>query len=150
MLFRSVSQSRYLAIMKAEGKLLSEFGRATWIIEGAAVQELKKKLDRENVPLWTCVKIFADFRTGLNEAFTINQETRDEVCLQEPRSEEIILPVVKSEDIKKYYHEWNNSYLIASSKRINIPKLYPAVDRHLQKYKIGIVRYSGNDGEQGE
>jgi len=64
------------------------------------------------------VKIYFGIKTGYNEAFIIDTETRNRIlanCRDEEerkRTEEIIKPILRGRDIKKYYYKWAELWVI--------------------------------------
>ena len=50
--------------------------------------------------------------TGLNEAFIITKEKRDELVEKDAKSDEIIRPILRGKDIKRYEYDFQNIYLI--------------------------------------
>ena len=50
--------------------------------------------------------------TGLNEAFIITKEKRDELVDKDAKSDEIIRPILRGKDIKRYEYDFQNIYLI--------------------------------------
>lgn len=79
--------------------------------------------------------------TGYNEAFIIDSETRNKLIEASPKSAEIIRPILRGRDIKKYNAIWSGQYIINAhngTREKNISPLniddYPAVKEHLDKY----------------
>jgi hypothetical protein len=58
------------------------------------------------------VKINYGIKTGLNEAFIITKEKRDELIASDPKSAEIIKPILRGRDIKRYGYEWAGLYIL--------------------------------------
>ena len=84
-------------------------------------------------------------KTGFNEAFIIDAETRDYLIDEDPRSAEIIKPCVVGDDIRKYEIQFCERYLIWTY--IGVPiEQYPAVFNHLQQFEGRLVRRQ----DQGE
>ena len=84
-------------------------------------------------------------KTGFNEAFIINAETRDYLIDEDPISAEIIKPCVAGEDIRKYEIQFRERYLIWTY--IGVPiEQYPAVFNHLQQFEGRLMRRQ----DQGE
>jgi len=90
--------------------------------------------------------------TGCNEAFIITKEKRDELIKKSPNSAEIIRPILRGRDIKRYGYDFAGLYLLfipwhfplhldtsitgASKVAENVFKEeYPAVYNHLKIYK---------------
>ena len=60
------------------------------------------------------VKIYRGVTTGLNEAFIIDNETKERLCKEDPKSKEILKPILRGRDINKWHHEYKGYYLIYS------------------------------------
>ncbi len=64
------------------------------------------------------VKIYRGVLTGFNEAFIIDTETKNKILFnceteeERKRTEEIIKPVLRGRDIRKYYYKWAGLWLI--------------------------------------
>jgi hypothetical protein len=74
-------------------------------------------------------------KTGLNEAFIVSRERRDELVARDARSTELLVPFLRGENIKRWRVESEDLFLI------NIPKgkvkieNYPAIRDHLLPFK---------------
>lgn len=113
---------------------------APWIILSPLEAQIMHKIRTRGTPLkqWD-IMIRLGVKTGLNEAFLIDQNTRDTLCAEDPRSDHIVKPILRGKDIKRYRAEWAGEYLIAThngygSVPATNPDDYPAIKRHLQKY----------------
>ena len=101
------------------GVILEKLSKDAWFIGSDAEQRLKEKIERIGKPLkdWD-VKIYRGILTGLNEAFIISTEKRNEIlanCKTEDerrRTEAIIKPILRGRDIKRYYYEWAGLWVI--------------------------------------
>ena len=88
--------------------------------------------------------------TGYNEAFIISTEKREEIlanCQSEDeceRTAELIRPILRGRDIKRYGYNWAGLYLIATfpSRHYDIEQ-YPAVKKHLLSYGIERLEQTG-------
>lgn len=106
---------------KKEVEMLSELDMTTmknlsndsWIILTPIEQSIKEKIERVGTPLkdWD-IKINRGVLTGFNKAFIINEETRKKLIKEDPKSDEIIRPILRGRDIKRYSYEFANIYLI--------------------------------------
>ena len=114
----------------------------SWVILSEIEQRIKAKIEAVGTPLkdWD-IQINYGIKTGFNEAFIINGEKRKELIAQDPKSAEIIRPILRGRDIKHYGYEFADLYLINTHngvkekgiKRINIEG-YPAVKAHLDLF----------------
>lgn len=107
-----------------------------WFIGSNEEISLKEKIEKNGKPLknWD-VKINRGILTGLNEAFIIDKETRDRLIAKDPKSEEIIKPILRGRDIGRYRYEFADLYVLATGYDIDIPKLYPAIYNYLLKFE---------------
>ncbi len=119
----------------------------SWVILSPIELSIKKKIEAVGVPLkdWD-INIYRGVLTGYNEAFIISTEKRDEIlsnCQSEEerqRTEELIRPILRGRDIKRYGYDWAGLWLINTHngikgklERIHIED-YPAVKAHLDQY----------------
>ena len=85
-----------------------------WFLVDEQSQALLNKLQKVGVPLGKYVKrnIFYGIKTGLNEAFVINDEIRDRLIKEDPKSAYLIKPFLAGKDIKRYVPPKTNKHLI--------------------------------------
>ena len=119
----------------------------SWVILSPIEQSIKQKIEAVGVPLkdWD-INIYRGVLTGCNEAFIINTDKRNEIlanCKDEAerkRTGELIRPILRGRDIKRYGYEWAGLWLINTHNGIKgrIPRIdindYPAVKAHLDQY----------------
>ena len=142
-----------------------------WVILSPIEQSIKRKIEAVGTPLkdWD-IQINYGIKTGYNEAFIITTEKRNEIldnCLTEEerqRTEELIRPILRGRDIKRYGYEWANLWLIylpwhfpyqfdetiqgASDKAEQAFKeQYPAVYSHMLQFKEPLL--NRNKAETG-
>ncbi|MCQ2976311.1 MAG: restriction endonuclease, partial [Bacteroidales bacterium] len=119
----------------------------SWVILSTIEQSIKHKIESVGTLLkdWD-INIYRGVLTGYNEAFIISTEKRNEIlsnCKTEEeknRTAELIRPILRGRDIKRYGYDWANLWLINTHNgvkgkfpRININE-YPALKQHLDKY----------------
>ena len=119
----------------------------SWVILSPIEQSIKKKIEAVGTPLrdWN-INIYRGVLTGCNEAFTINTEKRDEILAncqtddERTRTAELIRPILRGRDIKRYGYVDNGLFLINTHNGIRnkLPRIdindYPAVKAHLDQY----------------
>ncbi len=108
---------------------------------------IKRKIEAVGTPLkdWD-INIYRGVLTGCNEAFIISTQKRDEIlanCQTEEerqRTAELIRPILRGRDIKRYGYDWANLWLINTHNGVKgkIPRIdiedYPAVKAHLDQF----------------
>ena len=96
----------------------------------------KEKIEKIGVPLkeWN-IRINRGVLTGYNKAFIIDNETKEKLCREDPKSIEILKPILRGRDIGRYYYRWPGLWVIATfpSKKIDINR-YPAVKNYLKSF----------------
>ena len=122
--------------------MICSFTAESWVILSPIEQSIKAKIEAIGVPLknWD-IQINYGIKTGYNEAFIISGEKRKELIEQDPKSAEIIRPILRGRDIKRYGYEFADLWLINTHngirekgiKPINIDD-YPAIKNHLDKF----------------
>jgi hypothetical protein len=92
-------------------KTLTEDG---WTLENKQIQSILDKIQKSGKSLEEFVqgKIFYGIKTGLNEAFVIDEETKDKFIKEDPKNAKIIKPFLIGKDIKRYRELKSNKYLI--------------------------------------
>lgn len=107
-----------------------------WAIMGDGKQSINEKLIKNGKPLkkWD-VKINFGIKTGYNEAFIIGGEKRNALLKADSKSAEIINPILRGKELKKYFTEWDGGYIISTfpALHVNIEE-YQAVKNHLEGY----------------
>jgi adenine-specific DNA-methyltransferase len=119
----------------------------SWTILSDIEQQIKQKIERIGTPLkdWD-IQINYGIKTGFNEAFIITGEKRKELIEQDHKSAEIIRPILRGRDIKRYGYEFADLYLISTfpSLKIDIEN-YPAVKKHLLSFGMKRLEQTGNE-----
>jgi len=114
-----------------------------WTILSPIEQSIKQKIESAGTPLkdWD-IKINRGILTGLNEAFIIDRIKRDELVEKDPKSAEIIRPILRGKDIKRNSYSFNDKYVILAyfNSHSIIPTEYPAVYSWLKQFKEKLER----------
>ena len=113
-----------------------------WTILNPIELSIKNKIEAIGTPIkdWG-LNINRGILTGFNEAFIIDEATKNKLIEEDPKSAEIIRPILRGKDIKKYKIDFKNLYIINShngnknsnEKPIDINQ-YPAIKAHLDKF----------------
>lgn len=133
--------------VQQSGTVCDFSGSDSWVILSPIEQSIKRKIEAVGTPLkdWD-IQINYGIKTGYNEAFIIDTAKRDEIlsnCQTEEerkRTAELIRPILRGRDIKRYGYEWANLWLINTHngikgklERIHIED-YSAVKAHLDQF----------------
>ena len=120
---------------------------SSWVILNSIEQHIKQKIELNGKPLRELgVSINYGIKTGCNEAFIIDTEKKDELISQDPKSAEIIRPILRGKDIKRYGYSFANLWLIATfpSKNYDIND-YPAVRDYLLSFGMEKLEQTGKE-----
>ena len=123
----------------------------SWVILSPIEQSIKRKIEAVGTPLrdWD-IQINYGIKTGFNDAFIISTEKRNEIlanCQTEEeraRTAELIRPILRGRDIKRYGYDWAGLYLIATfpSRHYDI-EMYPAVKKYLLSFGMERLEQTG-------
>ncbi|WP_334085762.1 Eco57I restriction-modification methylase domain-containing protein [Helicobacter typhlonius] len=128
----------------------------SFIFTSPEITALKAKIEKIGTPLkeWD-ISIYRGILTGYNEAFIIDSAKRDEIlrnCVSEnerQRTSELIKPILRGRDIKRYSYEWAGLWIIFISwhfpntqnpksmeeNEADLAEQYPSLYNHLLYHK---------------
>ena len=134
-------------------------GGDSWVILSPIEQSIKRKIEAVGTPLkdWD-IQINYGIKTGFNDAFIISTDKRNEILAncatdeERKKTDELIRPILRGRDIKRYNYDWANLWLIwvpwhfplhkdnsiqGASDRAEkaFSEQYSAVYKHLLQYK---------------
>ncbi|MDD3990238.1 MAG: TaqI-like C-terminal specificity domain-containing protein [Bacteroidales bacterium] len=144
---------KFSVFVRQTGTECNFSGKESWTILSPIEQSIKRKIEAVGTPLkdWN-INIYRGILTGYNEAFIIDGNKRNKLIEEDPKSVEIIRPILRGRDIKRYGYEFVDLWLLfipwhfplhqdttitgASNKAEQAFKSqYPAVYNHLLSYK---------------
>ena len=117
-------------------------------------QRIKAKIEAIGTPLkdWD-INIYRGILTGYNEAFIIDKAKKEEIlanCKTEEerqRTIEIIRPILRGRDIKRYSYEFADLYIITTFPSLKIDiESYPAVKQYLMSFGYDRLKQTGDKG----
>ena len=115
-------------------------GEAPWSILTHTEQSVMDKMLAVGTPLrdWD-IAIYRGITTGLNDAFIIDNRTKEALAAEDPRSAEVIKPVVRGRDIRRYRAKWAGMWLIDTHNGYDgVPPIqietYPAIKAYLDNH----------------
>ncbi|WP_430407948.1 TaqI-like C-terminal specificity domain-containing protein [Helicobacter pylori] len=143
-----------LSLLMKQNALQTE----SFIFANTTLLDLRDKMEKSGTPLkdWG-IQINYGIKTGANEAFIIPTEKRDEILKncddaqkdergmsERERTKELIKPILRGKDIKRYSYEWAHLWVInthngyTSNLKSKIPPIdiekYPATKAHLDSH----------------
>lgn len=125
----------YVEIFQIEQSSLSE---DIWKFDPAAERKLLEKVNRNSSCLLKSLAgIHRSLYTGLNEAYVVDEETIEKYDLER----ELLKPVLRGEDVRKWNISWIGLYIIYPYKEANGQpvkvdiKRYDNVEKYLKQFK---------------
>jgi len=120
-----------------------------WTLERPNVLALMEKLRKAGKPLREYVegKFYYGIKTGLNEAFVIDEGTRQQLITEDPKSSDLIRPWLRGRDIRKWKAKWAGLYLIYIPWHFEKIDKYLAIKEHLEQFKTKLKKRGAT--EQG-
>lgn len=123
-------------VAKSQVMPRARLGAGSWQFEDDTLARLRNKIVHGKKTLGEVYG--ASLRgivTGFNDAFIINQETRDRLVKQQKKSENLLKPFLRGEDVKRWHVEPDNLFLINTPKgKVDIDA-YPAIRDWLLPFK---------------
>ncbi len=126
-------------------------GEAPWSILSPLELSVLDKMRSKGTPLqeWD-ITIYRGITTGLNEAFIVDNKTKEKLIAHDPKSAEILKPVVRGRDIRRFHVKWNGQWLIAMFPALGLSvEDYPAVKKHLLSFGKERLEQSGKTFANG-
>lgn len=118
------------------GEGSSFFSEDGFVIVPEKLGKIKKRIEAVGTPLknWD-ISIYRGILTGFNEAFIIDGKKKDELIAKDSKSKEIIKPILRGRDIKRYQASFADLWLITTfpALRIDIDN-YPVVKEYLEGF----------------
>ncbi|MEW5949544.1 MAG: Eco57I restriction-modification methylase domain-containing protein, partial [Thermodesulfobacteriota bacterium] len=136
----AVGFSMPIAALKAEG----------WALERPEVLALMEKLRKAGKPLGEYVqgRFYRGVLTGLNEAFVIDEATRNRLIAEDPKSADLIKHWLRGRDVRKWKAEWAGLYVIFTRRGTDIEQ-YPAIKRHLEQFRKDLEPKKSDKAKHG-
>ena len=114
----------------------------SWTILSSLEQSIRNKIKRMGTPLeeWN-LHINRGILTGYNDAFIISTDKKNELIAADPKSAELIRPILRGRDIKRYAYNFANLWVINVHNGLKEKGMapidinnYPAIKSHLDAY----------------
>ncbi|MFZ4800203.1 MAG: Eco57I restriction-modification methylase domain-containing protein, partial [Bacteroidia bacterium] len=106
-------------------------GGGQWIFQSEEKWKIFHKISKHGVALsdWD-LKIYRGLLTGLNEAFLIDEATKNNLIKEDKSAANLIKPLFRGREIEKYNAEFQKTYLIFIPKGYTIKRNLPKNSPH--------------------
>ena len=115
---------------------IADLSDEAYVLQAPKILALRKKIEKLGRPLkeWD-INIYRGILTGFNKAFLIDTAKKDELIAADPKSTEIIKPILRGKDIRGHEHRWAELWLIATFPALKLDiDNYPAVKKYLESF----------------
>jgi hypothetical protein len=119
----------------------SKLNDESWELENVTLRKLREKIvaDRKSLKEVYGSPLYG-IKTGLNDAFVIDQAVHDRLIHQDPTSAELLKPFLEGKDLKRWRAEPRNLWLIYIPKNTIQIDHYPAIRDHLLLFKDALEK----------
>lgn len=128
----------------------SNFSEDGYLFLDNRLKIVKEKIDNIGKPLgeWS-IEVNRGVLTGLNDAFTIDKEIYDELVKKDRKNKEILVPLLRGQDIRRYEINYKDLYLINTHNgyKFNdekIPEIkiddYPSIKEYLNEFEPALSK----------
>lgn len=129
------------------GYHLTALNQNSWVVGERDIYNIKEFVEEQGIPITKFVVINYGIKTGLNEAFIIDRKTKNKLIEEDPKSIEILRPILRGKDITAWHPDFADLWLINSHngvkakglEPINVKKNYPAIFKWFQKFETELV-----------
>jgi adenine-specific DNA-methyltransferase len=116
-----------------------------WVVLPAARQRIKLAVEQQGVSLekWQ-IAIYRGILTGYNKAFYISTAQREAFIAEDPRSAELIVPLLRGRYVERYATGWDlaedEKWMISTfpSLDIKLSDIPAPIARHLQSFRASL------------
>ena len=122
-----------------------------WTVLSACEERIKAKMEKAGIPLkdWD-VSIKYGAKTGYDKGFIVDNATKEALVASDPKSAEIIRPVLRGRDIQRYQAEWAGLWLVSTFPSLGLEiENYPSVKQHLLGFGKKRLEQSGKTLSDG-
>jgi len=129
----------------------SSFNGDTWVITSKKEQTFLAKLQNENIKLTEFIydEAYYGIKTGLTEAFVIDETTKQNIVSKDDKAFDIIKPILRGRDIKPWIGTSDDCYIIGTFPSLNLEiENYPSIKEYLLTFGEERLAQSGNKGSR--
>lgn len=125
---------------KQEIKTLDE---NVWVLDNPEKTKLLKKIQGDRKTLGETYEIFGGIKTGYDEAFVIDESTKEKLIESDTKCQDLIKPWFKGRDVQKWFANYSKYIIYIPQNKIDIDE-YPSIKNHLLAYKDRLSKRATN------
>ena len=130
--------------------VLDTLSEDVWKISSSKGLAINNRIETLGAKLtdWKGIEFFRGVTTGLNKAFHIDSETAKKLVDEDQKCEEIIHPLLRGKDIKRWAYDSKNVKLIFTKQGTKIGD-YPKIESYLRQYYAELVPKKSSNQKLG-
>jgi hypothetical protein len=114
-------------------------GAGSWELKNPNLRALKKKITNGKKTLRSIYgKPFRGVTTGRNNAFVVDQNTRDLLISKDPSSSDVLFPWLEGKNLKRWHQEGRDQWIIFARQGLDLTD-YPAILEHLSTHRESLA-----------
>jgi len=118
--------------IRIDGKfsiLQNELNGDNWSFKNPDILNLKDKIYKNSLKIKEIedIKFYRGITTGYNKAFIINADTKEKLISEDPKNKDIIKPLIRGRDVKRYRIDYKDFYVILSKNKMKVDTKYPSI-----------------------
>jgi type I restriction-modification system DNA methylase subunit len=116
--------------------------QSIWKFTDSSINNILDKFNDSKTTLndYTNGGVYYGIKTGLNEAFIINQATKNEISDNDSKSDIILKKMVEGDDFKSWSLNHSGRYMIATQYKLDVQNEYPSVFEYLDNFKVKLIK----------
>lgn len=137
--------------MTSESFETEKFNGETWVISSKDNHTMLKRLSGKFKRLSEFVNGSANYgiKSGLTEAFLIDENKRNEICAGDEKSLALFKPVLRGRDITPWYGRHQDQYLLCTFPAFNLQiEEYPKIEKYLLDFGKSRLEQTGKVGSR--
>ncbi|MDB9341638.1 MULTISPECIES: class I SAM-dependent DNA methyltransferase [Cyanophyceae] len=152
--------AQFATVLNQSGVIISQenLNLDGWRLESSDIIDLLGKIRNAGTPLGEYVngRFYYGIKTGFNQAFVVDQATRDKLINEHPSSAEVLKPFLRGRDVKRWCVEFANQYIIKIESSENkkhpwsdkpekeaekvLAITYPAIYQHFTQFREALIK----------
>jgi hypothetical protein len=147
-----LSSIKILADISATGRSISQsqLSSQSWAFSDLETEELNQKIKSQGTRIQDLpYRIYYGIKTGINEVFVIDGETKQSLVDVDIKNAEIVVPLIRGRDIEKYQIRPVTKWLIATKNEFKVKQAFPSIAKYLDKRNKELDRKAEIRSDQG-
>jgi hypothetical protein len=114
-------------------------GVGTWELKNPNLRALREKItDGKKTLRAVYGKPFRGVTTGRNDAFVVDQNTRELLISKDPSSSDVLFPWLEGKNLKRWHQEGRDQWIIFARQGLDLTD-YPAILEHLSMHRENLA-----------